>query len=103
VAQRHLPDDTFSCARTVDEPTRRATTRALVRHGLTRNANEIANPPVEPILSGFEYDRISDRRYQEMPPATPAGDFLAVTHDSPPDIPEKSRLVGIRIGFPPRV
>src|SRR5439155_16543725 len=45
-AQPHLPDDTFSCASTVDEPTRRATTSALVRQGLTRKANEVPNVPV---------------------------------------------------------
>jgi hypothetical protein len=41
-----LLEETFSCASIVDEPLRRATTRALVRHGLTRNAKDVANVPV---------------------------------------------------------
>jgi hypothetical protein len=44
--QRHFPPETLSCASTVDEPTRRATTSALVRQGFTRKANEVANRPV---------------------------------------------------------
>jgi hypothetical protein len=42
----HFPPASLTCASTVDEPSRRATTSARVRQGFTRNMNEVANLPV---------------------------------------------------------